>query len=157
MQAIVIVVIVSPIELQTIHRFSKARRRPFVTFALASQFHVYLPWVNTQFSQCLNSVLNVKALVGPQKGMFVKTDGSFAALHRTLHWPLDTRHTRDVDRVTFSQVDQYLYLLSETQHTARFLRTRLPCSLSSHHHQTRDTRGTTRRTRAWIFFTDGCI
>ena len=88
--------------------------------------------------------------------MIVKTDGSFAALHRTLHWPLDTRHTRDVDRVTFSQVDQYLYLLSETQHTARFLRTRLPCSLSSHH-QTRDTRGTTRRTRAWIFFTDGCM
>ena len=28
-----------------------------MTFALGTQFHVYLPW-------CLNSVLNVKALVG---------------------------------------------------------------------------------------------
>ena len=35
-----------------------------MTFALVSQFHVYLPWVNTRLALCLNSVLNVKALVG---------------------------------------------------------------------------------------------
>ena len=28
------------------------------------QFHVYLPWVNACLAQCLNSVLNVKVLVG---------------------------------------------------------------------------------------------
>ena len=32
-----------------------------MTFALAPQFHVYLPWVD---ALCLNSVLNLKALVG---------------------------------------------------------------------------------------------
>ena len=33
--------------------------------ALASQFHVYLPWrgVNVRLTKCLNIVLNVKALV----------------------------------------------------------------------------------------------
>ena len=36
-----------------------------MTFASASQFHIYLPWVNACLAQCLNSVLNVKALVGP--------------------------------------------------------------------------------------------
>ena len=32
--------------------------------ALASQFHIYLLWVNICLAWCLNSVLNVKALVG---------------------------------------------------------------------------------------------
>ena len=34
-----------------------------MSFMLASQFHVYLPWVNTHLALCLNSVLNVKAVV----------------------------------------------------------------------------------------------
>ena len=29
-----------------------------------TQFHFYLPWVNAHLAQCLDSVLNVKALVG---------------------------------------------------------------------------------------------
>ena len=33
---------------------------PLMTVASVSQFHVYLPWVNV----CLNSVLNLKGLVG---------------------------------------------------------------------------------------------
>ena len=49
--------------------------------ALASQFHIYLAWINAH----QHSVLNVKALVGAfnqEKAlcMIVKTDGSFAAL-----------------------------------------------------------------------------
>ena len=46
------------------------------TFVSASQFHVYLLWVNTCLAWHLNSVLNVKALVGAfnQVGAFsVKT------------------------------------------------------------------------------------
>ena len=50
--------------------------------ALASQFHVFLPWGQCLFS--LNSVLNVKALVGAfnkERAFIVKTDcetdGSF--------------------------------------------------------------------------------
>ena len=39
-----------------------------MTFVFASQFHVYLPWVNTSLVYCLNSVLNVKALIG--EGLF---------------------------------------------------------------------------------------
>ena len=36
-----------------------------MTFASASQFHVYLiPWVNVCLTWCLNSVLNVKVLAG---------------------------------------------------------------------------------------------
>ena len=35
-----------------------------MTFASASQFHVYLVWVKACLAWCLNSVLNVKALVG---------------------------------------------------------------------------------------------
>ena len=37
---------------------------PYEIFALASHFHVYLPWVNICSEKCLNSVLNVNALVG---------------------------------------------------------------------------------------------
>ena len=37
---------------------------PYEIFALASHFHVYLPWVNICSEQCLNGVLNVNALVG---------------------------------------------------------------------------------------------
>ena len=38
-------------------------------FALASQFCVYFQWVNASLAECLNSVLNVKALVvGPSRG-----------------------------------------------------------------------------------------
>ena len=33
-------------------------------FALASRFHVYLPCLGTCLAKCLNSVLNVKAVVG---------------------------------------------------------------------------------------------
>ena len=35
-----------------------------MAFVSVSQFHVYLPWVNTCLAWCLNSVVNVKALVG---------------------------------------------------------------------------------------------
>ena len=35
-----------------------------MTLALASQFHVFLPWVNACLAWCLKSVLNVKAVVG---------------------------------------------------------------------------------------------
>ena len=40
---------------------------PYEIFALASHFHVYLPWVNICSEKCLNSVLNVNALVGTLK------------------------------------------------------------------------------------------
>ena len=57
-----------------------------MTFASASQFHVYLAWVNPQHSAlCLNvkalvSTFNQeKALVGAFS-VIVTTDGSFAAL-----------------------------------------------------------------------------
>ena len=33
-------------------------------FVLASQFHVYLPFLGTHLAKCLNIVLNVKALEG---------------------------------------------------------------------------------------------
>ena len=39
-----------------------------ITFASASQFHVYLPWVNVCLVYCLNSVLYVKALFLPGEG-----------------------------------------------------------------------------------------
>ena len=54
-----------------------------------SQFHVFLPWVDVRLAFCLNSVLNVKAIVGPfnqERGPvrvfsgIVETNGSFAAL-----------------------------------------------------------------------------
>ena len=32
-----------------------------MTFVLASQYHVYLQWVNAHLRQCLNIVVNVKA------------------------------------------------------------------------------------------------
>ena len=34
-----------------------------MSFASASQFHVYLPWHSACLAKCLNSALNVKALV----------------------------------------------------------------------------------------------
>ena len=34
---------------------------------LASQFHIYLLWINTHLALCLNRFLNVKALVGTFK------------------------------------------------------------------------------------------
>ena len=37
--------------------------RQFMTFAVASQFHVYLPCFDACLAYCLNSVLNVKTLV----------------------------------------------------------------------------------------------
>ena len=36
----------------------------FMTIASASQFHIYLPWVNARSAKCFHSVFNVKALVG---------------------------------------------------------------------------------------------
>ena len=33
-------------------------------FASTSNFHIYLLWDNSHLAKCLNSVLNVKALVG---------------------------------------------------------------------------------------------
>ena len=30
---------------------------------LVSQFHLYLPWINTHLAYCLNNVLNIKSLV----------------------------------------------------------------------------------------------
>ena len=58
--------------------------------ASASHFHVYLPCLSACLAQCLNSVLNVKALVGAFKqekalvvafSVIVKTNGSLAALY----------------------------------------------------------------------------
>ena len=34
-----------------------------MTFASASQFHIYLLWINACLAQCLNSVLNAKVIV----------------------------------------------------------------------------------------------
>ena len=33
-------------------------------FALVSQFHIYLPWVNARLAKCISGVINVKVLVG---------------------------------------------------------------------------------------------
>ena len=55
-------------------------------------FHVYLPCLSACLAQCLNSVLNVKALVGAFKqekalvvafSVIVKTNGLLAALLMT--------------------------------------------------------------------------
>ena len=63
-------------------------RLSHVTFVSVFQFHVYLPWVDSRLSLCLNSVFNVKVL-GPfnqEKALvgdfseIVKANGSFAAL-----------------------------------------------------------------------------
>ena len=35
-----------------------------MTLASGSKFHIYLPWANVFLAECLNSVLNVKALLG---------------------------------------------------------------------------------------------
>ena len=60
-----------------------------MTFASVSQFHVYLLCLGACLAYCLNSVLNVKALVGALNqekalvgdfSVIVKTDGSFTAL-----------------------------------------------------------------------------
>ena len=69
----------SELMLQPIHWFSPSRTKRFctslMTFAPASQFHVYIltmGWVNAYLALCLNSVLNVKVLVavaGPSKGL----------------------------------------------------------------------------------------
>ena len=66
---------------------------PYETFALVSQFYVYLPWGQHPFSIVSNSVINVKALVGAfnqekaLEGAFsviVKTNcGTDGALHST--------------------------------------------------------------------------
>ena len=63
----------SGLVLQTIHRF-----------------HVNLPWVNTRLAQCLNSVLNVKALVDAfnQEQDLV---GAFSVIVQ-LHRLIDLRH-----------------------------------------------------------------
>ena len=56
-----------------------------MTFVSASQFHVYLAWVNPHLALCLNVKVLVstfnqeKALVGAFS-VIVTTDGSFAAL-----------------------------------------------------------------------------
>ena len=58
-----------------------------MTFVSASQFHVYLPWGQ---HPCLNSVLNVKALVvayNQEKGLV----GAFSVIVQ-LHRLIDLRH-----------------------------------------------------------------
>ena len=61
----------------------------------ASQFHVYLQFLDTCLAKCLNSVLNVKALLcfQPEEGLgaisvIVKTYGSFAALVTSYTGPI---------------------------------------------------------------------
>ena len=47
--------------------FTIMKKSPYDLYPLrlsASQIHVYLPGVNGYLAQCLNSVLNVRALVG---------------------------------------------------------------------------------------------
>ena len=47
--------------------FTIMKKSPYDLYPLrlsVSQMHVYLPGVNGYLAQCLNSVLNVKALVG---------------------------------------------------------------------------------------------
>ena len=56
--------------------------------ALASQFHIHLPWGQHPFTLCLNSVLNVKVSTrGPSRGLlrdYEPSDGpSFQALSAT--------------------------------------------------------------------------
>ena len=63
---------------------------PYEIFALASHFHVYLLWVNICSEKCLNSVLNVNALVGAfnQEKALV---GAFSVIVQ-LHRLVDLRH-----------------------------------------------------------------
>ena len=49
-----------------------------MTFVSAS--HVYLPWANAHLALCLNSVLNVKALVGLLRDSEASWGPSFQAL-----------------------------------------------------------------------------
>ena len=60
-----------------------------MTFVLASQFHVYLPRVNAHLAWCLNSVLNVKALVGAfnQEKALV---GAFSVIVQPVVKPMDS-------------------------------------------------------------------
>ena len=61
-----------------------------MTFVSATQFHIYLPWGNACLAQCLNSVLNVKAVVAGfnQEKALV---GAFSVIEQ-LHRLIDLRH-----------------------------------------------------------------
>ena len=72
---------------------TNAISQSLMIFVSATQFHVYFWWPTACLTQCHNSVLNVKALVGAfnqekaLEGAFsviVKTDGLFAALVSSL-------------------------------------------------------------------------
>ena len=67
--------------------------KTMLTNPSASQFHIYIPWFNAHLAYCLNSALNVKALVGAfnqEKALvgafsvIVKTDrGTDGSFYRT--------------------------------------------------------------------------
>ena len=51
---------------------------------LASQFHIYLPWINTCLAYYLNSALNVDALVGTFNQEEKALVGTFSVIVKTL-------------------------------------------------------------------------
>ena len=86
-----------------------------MTFVSASQFHVYLPWVQCCLAQCLNSVLNLKALVGAFNqekaliGAFSVITNLRMELFQTL---LRTKHSGPLLTITIATI----YLISTNQH-----------------------------------------
>ena len=46
------------------NNYDDGRALSIMTLVLASQFQIYLLWDNAPLAKCLNSILNVKALVG---------------------------------------------------------------------------------------------
>ena len=68
-----------------------------MTFVLACQFHMYLPWVSAHLPWCLNSVSNMNALVGTfnQEKALV---GAFSVIVK-LQYPVfstERRHKRSI-------------------------------------------------------------
>ena len=59
-----------------------------MTFASALQFHVHILWIDICLAQCLNGVLNVKALVGAfnQEKALV---GAFSVIVQPVVEPMD--------------------------------------------------------------------
>ena len=64
-----------------------------MTFVLASQFHIYLPWDNARLALCLNTFLNKKALLGTfnlEKALVLV--GAFSVIVQLHRW-IDLRRS----------------------------------------------------------------
>ena len=74
-----------------------------MTFASASQFHVYWPWVNAWLALCLKSVLNVKAQVGAfnQEKALV---GAFSVIVQPVVEPMDSFTALSSQAAEFSHI-----------------------------------------------------